>query len=272
MSQTIETDARRNSKLRADLDNFRSKYIEVDFEVGLSVKFPSGEIWAYEQNFFSAIANAKVVPFKPRWSMRPDYVSFDVYGTEIYWSLILFVNGIMSIEDFHDLETIIIPDASSLLSVIRHKLPSDSVVQVISNPPPIVDQSLSLLTRSPMDDLELQQIAAESNLQDAVATPTTTIELINLEETFELEPIDITNAYVDLQYVPINATSISMYVDNFNIPQRYGYDYILKADSFGSNKRISWKLDDVIGTGLQDVFETGTTVKITYIYEQITEG
>jgi hypothetical protein len=272
LSHSIEIDARRNSKLKADLDNFRSKYIEVDFEKGLSVQFPSGEIWTYEQFLFINIANARLVDFKSRWNMRPDYTSYDFYGTEIYWTLILHVNGIHTQEEFTNLDKILIPSVSNLLNIIRNKLPKNQISQVISNPPAKFDQSLDMLSRSPLDDMELQRIQSESRLSDDDSVNVPTYELLSVTDTFTLSSEDITNKYVILSEAPVNSSSVSLYVDGFSIPQRYGYDYILKPNTNGKIDLVSWAEVDVIGTGMETVLDEGIEIQVVYLYENIVEG
>ena len=99
--ETIRTEVSRNIKKSTDLDNLRERYYEVSEDGKLKVIFPSGEIYAYDINFFYLVANSELVKFKPRWHQRPDYVSYDYYsGSVNFWSLILFVNRIDKAEDF----------------------------------------------------------------------------------------------------------------------------------------------------------------------------
>ena len=91
MGETIRQEAQRGSEQIADLDNFRSKYLEYDFEENFAVIFPSGEIYSFEHNKFSLLLDSKKVKFDFKWTMRPDYTSYDFYGTVIYWPVILLL-------------------------------------------------------------------------------------------------------------------------------------------------------------------------------------
>lgn len=120
--ESIRGEARRNAELATDLDNFRSRYRETTNDLQTTVTFPSGEIFSFEKNLFVLLANAEKVKFKPKWYQRPDYVSYEYYNSTIYWPLILFVNRIFSIEDFKELDDILIPPFNSILQIVKDRV------------------------------------------------------------------------------------------------------------------------------------------------------
>jgi hypothetical protein len=124
--ETIVFEAERNTKVTLDLDNLRYRYTDIDLIRGLEVIFPDFEIFTYEINFFNLIYRSIPVTFKPRWDRRPDYASFDLYGTNIFWTLLLFLNQIHSIEDFTNLETIIYPPYNSIVDLVKDKISEDA--------------------------------------------------------------------------------------------------------------------------------------------------
>ena len=84
--ETIVTEAKKNTNLISDIDNFRSRYMEIDYDTGTTVLFPSMEIYTYEHNLFRLLADSEQVRFIPKWEMRPDYASYDLYGSTIHVS------------------------------------------------------------------------------------------------------------------------------------------------------------------------------------------
>ena len=88
--------------------------------------FPSPALWTIDQNLFFLLKNSKEKKFELKYRMRPDYLSIDEYGTSILWYLILYVNNVQCIEDF-DLDTVIIPDFSAIVSIASDKFPVRSV-------------------------------------------------------------------------------------------------------------------------------------------------
>jgi len=124
--ESIRGEAKRNSELAVDIDHFRSKYLDKTDDGDISVIFPSGEIFSYEQNFFLLLSDSKKVKFIPRWYQKPDYTSFDYYRSTIYWSMILFVNRIPCAEEYKDIDYVLIPPFESILKVIRDRVTGDA--------------------------------------------------------------------------------------------------------------------------------------------------
>jgi hypothetical protein len=58
--------------------------------------------------------------------MKPDYLSFDEYGTVALTWLLMYVNAVPSIEEF-DLERVVIPSYSSIVEVLQDKFPIKDV-------------------------------------------------------------------------------------------------------------------------------------------------
>ena len=268
MGESIIPESRYNAKLPTDLDNYRSCYEEYDTDSGISVIFPSGEIYAFERNLFLMLSKAKKVKFLPEWTMRPDYVSKDFYNTEMYWPIILFINNTYSMEDFYGFEEILIPSFATLLEITRFRVPVDDIVQLKK-----VDESenklLRYLKRHPLDNIEIEMIEARKVLDETPAGPITQIVSREITEEFVLTAEDIANKYVKLQYCPANSSSVVVEIDGYDIIQNYGYDYTLKYDSdFTCRLILSWATSDVTGNGLEHILEIDDILIISYIYEE----
>jgi hypothetical protein len=113
---TLDAETNSNISLTTDIDNLRAQY---KTENGLFI-FPSFEVWAVEKNLFYLLQRSKQIPMTPKLKYRPDYVSYQEYGTVALWPLILFVNGAYSIEEFV-MPTILVPDFAAILEVARDR-------------------------------------------------------------------------------------------------------------------------------------------------------
>lgn len=267
MSETIISESKRNASLISDLDNFRTKSIEIDLDREMSVTYPSYEIFSFEKNLYIMIAKSSVVKFKPEWIMRPDYVSFEYYNNTIYWPVILFVNNVFSIEDFINLEEILVPPMEVIIDLIRDKPPNQKPEKIntfLSNP------LLKMYQRKPMDDIEISKLQASDNATSEQPTENPTEKVLQEHtEVITLSALNIQNKYCTLSFIPVNSSSVSLYIDDFNVAQRYGYDYCLKKDTNNDYKLISWKAEDCFGGvgGMESFMEENTKLRIKYIYE-----
>lgn len=272
--ETISSEAYQNSGLITDLDNFRSRYLETDFKNGLSVIYPSSEIYSYEQALFRLAAEAISVNFKAKWTMRPDYTSFDMYGTTIFWPLILFVNDVYCIEDFTGLDKILIPPSSLITEIIRLRVPKSSVEHLDKY---TVIPGIQVFERSSFDDVEKSKVAVKESFENAIGAqleseteyvPEQPV-LEEIVEKFELTETDVSNKYVDLSGTPVNYSCVYLYVGNFVVPQKYGYDYVLVNDSSSIAKRISWDPSYCFAgkSNLNNLLKTGVIIKIKFLQE-----
>lgn len=128
--QSIRHEAKRNSELATNIDNFRSRYKETSYDGSIDVTFPAGNIKTLDKNFFKLLAGSNLIIFEPKWYQRPDYVSIEYYNTPIFWQLILYINRIPSIEDFVDLEEIYVPPFNLIIDIMRDRISSTEVVDL----------------------------------------------------------------------------------------------------------------------------------------------
>ncbi len=265
--RSIRTEVKQNIQNLLDVDNFRSRYYDYDNDLKLYVSFPGFELTTLEKNICYLYDNCAIKEFKDRWYMRPDYASYDFYNTVIYWPILLFINEIYAIEDFRDLDEILVPSINSILEISRDRIPKNELIYVHETTEEI-NQNM-YYKRFPFDKIEVQKI---ENI-DKVTTP---IEPQNdcifkeLTEEFILTSDDITNKYIIIKYQPVNSASIFFYLDDFVTPQPLGYDYILKHDSTFQFRKVSWsKQDCTFGNGLEDLLEEGHKIRIKYVYSEI---
>jgi len=117
---TIENEAKRLSKLAFNLDKMCTRYQTEN----TYFSFPNPSFYTLNKNLFYLLRNSKKITFESKYKMRPDYLSFDEYGTTVLYGILMFVNNVFCIEDF-DLNSVIIPSLQSIISVSRDKI-SDS--------------------------------------------------------------------------------------------------------------------------------------------------
>jgi len=71
--------------------------------------------------------------FEPKYKMKPDYLSYDEYGTVTLASLLMFVNSIPCIEDFN-LVTVVIPSFQSIVSICSDNFPEKEISKLMEVP------------------------------------------------------------------------------------------------------------------------------------------
>jgi len=124
---TIKDEAISRAKLVTDLDNFREHYI-TDTEL---FKFPSPSMWTLEKNRFYLLSNSRKEILNAKYIMRPDYLSYDEYGTETLWPVLLFVNQCFCREEF-DMQEVIIPSLESIIIICKDKFPKKNTNELTS--------------------------------------------------------------------------------------------------------------------------------------------
>ena len=106
------------------IDNEAKQYSRSPFNIGKMgaqykttndlFSFPAPELLTIEKHIFFLLRNSSIEKFAPKYKYRPDYLSFDKYGTTILWQLLLYVNGVPSVEDF-DIKEVVIPSTQSIV-------------------------------------------------------------------------------------------------------------------------------------------------------------
>jgi hypothetical protein len=274
--ERIDTEARRNASSSVDIDFFRSRNLLLDMQTGIRVISPSFEVYAYEKNLFMLLSNSDVKEFDPSWTMRPDYASFDIYGSTVFWHLIMFINNIDCFEQFKDMDEIYAPKYNDILKVIEDKVPRREISLIN----PFYDISnrgmIGVYDKKPMDDNELNKIRADDNLGNMTdpALPEVPLipeyQIIETQDVFVLAQQDLDNMYVDISSIPINVSTLELRLDNYSITQKYGYDYMLKQNGSGDLKRISWNpIDCVTSGGMLEVMYIDTVVTVKYLAEEL---
>lgn len=114
MTQLITDDVKQNIRSPLDIEKFSQRFkTENDL-----FTFPDPNLLTLDKNLYYLLRNSKEVPFNSKYKYRPDYLSYDYYGTVMLWQLLMYVNTVFSIEDF-DLNIVIIPSLNAITFILQ---------------------------------------------------------------------------------------------------------------------------------------------------------
>lgn len=118
MAVTIEQESRQRSRLAIDI-NFSGDRYRTENKL---FTFPSPSLDMIDKNLYYLLKNSEEKDFERQYLMRPDYLSFDEYGTVSLAQMLMYVNNVSSLEAF-DLHTVIIPSFSAVVEMLKDKYP-----------------------------------------------------------------------------------------------------------------------------------------------------
>lgn len=113
---TIDQESTRRSKHPLNLDNMSQRY----HTTSNLYTFSSPGLLTLEKNLFYLLRNSKKIQFEQKYNFKPDYLSFDQYGTIILGYLLMYVNSVPSVEDFV-LNDIMIPSLDSITKITKDR-------------------------------------------------------------------------------------------------------------------------------------------------------
>lgn len=116
-STTIDQESKLLSSLSIDLDRFRRLYTTKDDDK--TVFFVGPSLTIFERFRFTLVSNSKRLILEEKYYQRPDYLSYDQYGTVVLWPVILYVNDVLSIEEFV-LDSVLVPSFDSITDITRY--------------------------------------------------------------------------------------------------------------------------------------------------------
>lgn len=118
MSVTIDMESGRLSRQAMDIDNMRDRFATSN---GIYT-FPSPSFETLEKNLFFLLSNSVEVKFDSKYTMKPEYLSQDEYGTPTMWQLLMYVNSVFCKEEFI-LSNVIIPSFTSIITICQDNFP-----------------------------------------------------------------------------------------------------------------------------------------------------
>jgi hypothetical protein len=122
MSLTIDRESRQRVNLAIDI-NFSGDRYKTSNGV---FTFPAPTLETIDQYLYFLLQNSVEKKFDNQYIMRPDYLSFDEYGTVSLAQLLMYVNNVPSIEQF-SLDTVVIPTLTAITEILKDKFPKRKV-------------------------------------------------------------------------------------------------------------------------------------------------
>ncbi len=243
--KTIEIEAKKNSLLAIDEDKYRIKYKLQDS--GYNIQFVSPQFYIFEKYRYYLLKESKRIQLPQKYYYRPDYLSYDEYGTTCLWYLLLYINDIPCIEEFNTNE-ILIPTFSSILKISKNT--KKEIIDITDTSNNISNDLLNLY--------KTKIIPPESTTPTPITTPLTWIR-----QKFKLTQNNVINKYVDLIYEPVNNTI--NFKTELNRGHLYNVDYVLIENNQNQLKRISWDGDLCEeGNGLISLLSQDMLIEVTY--------
>jgi len=257
MAITIDTEAKKLLKLIVDVDRNRRKYKKTENDV--TVTFVSPKIVSYELNRMYLLRNCRYSSLKKDFYYRPDYLSYQEYGTTLLWPLLLFVNDIVSIDEFIG-PKVLVPTRSAIMKLSRFADQYSTPIDLdLLNYEPNYQQIIKLYTSNVVPPLESQSDEATVS---GVDMPSFLRQKISVNDTIAA------NQFIDLAYLPIVET-VELRIFGQNLVLVYDEHYTMINDSSGQLKRLSWKgSDNILGPGLDDVIISGMILEVKYAKEE----
>jgi len=125
--QSIQVESNQNVRLPIGIDFMRTRY-KTENEI---FSFPSPEIATIDKYMFYLLRYSTQKKFEIKYSMRPDYLSYDEYGTVLLAQLLMVVNGVFCVEEFN-LENVVVPDFQAITYICQDKFdPNKDVDELV---------------------------------------------------------------------------------------------------------------------------------------------
>jgi len=125
---TIDTESRQRERVAIDVNFSGNRY---QTENGLYT-FPAPELATIDKHLYFLLTHSTQKQFEQKYIMRPDYLSYDEYQTVSLSQLLMYVNNVMSIEQFN-LEVVVVPAMSAIVDMLQDKFikqPVDELFEV----------------------------------------------------------------------------------------------------------------------------------------------
>lgn len=116
MTITIDKESKQRVRLSVDI-NFCGNRYRTDNNL---FTFPAPELATIDKHLYFLLKHSTVKGFDRQYLMRPDYMSYDEYGTVVLAQLLMYVNGVSSLEQFN-LDSVYIPSFTAIVEILKDK-------------------------------------------------------------------------------------------------------------------------------------------------------
>lgn len=256
-ARTINEEAKALSKLYSDVDQYRRSYFikensEEDDQI--LINFVSPSLISFEEFRFYLYSQSEKKPLEPSLYYRPDYVSYNEYGTTNLWNLILFINDIPTIEEF-ETEEILVPSKSSVLRITRDAVKRNRLKELVQFDEIPVEEKAKLYY--------LPRKIPNLDVNDSSPVLQKFSDSYYQKEVFTLNLVTLAQRYVDLEYEPIE-NSVMMLLEGSN-DLIYGKHYSLIKGNGNIYNRLTWDSRNIPnGVGLVGTLTQNNVIEVQY--------
>ncbi len=118
MAETIDTIVKQDIKSPLDISKMCDR-----FKTSNDIfSFDSPFLETIEKNIYFLLRHSTTQTFESKYKYRPDYLSYDAYGTVVLAQLLMYVNSVQTIEDFN-LQEVIVPSKDSVIQILKDNFP-----------------------------------------------------------------------------------------------------------------------------------------------------
>jgi len=234
-----------------DIDNLRHHYKKKDSDI--NVHFVSPYLLGYETYRHHLLLNSERKQLDQKYYQRPDYLSYDEYGTTIYWTVLMYINNVYLIEDFI-METVIVPSFDAVYAFSEFYKEEPEILDLDNLPQP---KKIFPKVYEPTYKANIEQETEESEL----------LLPQYKRETFVIKIKDLENKYVLLQFTPkiesiivrVKETNVGYLVPLFDV------HYNIKIDNEEGLVYFVWdKNSCMLGDGMEDILLLDSILEIQY--------
>lgn len=219
-----------------DVDYYRYKYRDYENQIDgsrIDVSFVSPVFSIYERSRFYLLQMSELVDMKSEWKYRPDYISYEYYGTTSWWQLILWINDIKSLEYF-DIEKVLVPTIEAITHLQNESYEAGTYIDI--NEDAKHTQTLFTLYKPAINNLNVKK---DNSTLSTLLAKTPEVKTQAYCETFTMDIPTLRLRYVDLQNIPIEKT-IRLNVKSCSPSLIYNKHYTLINDPNDKLKRLTW--------------------------------
>lgn len=249
----------------SDADHYRNKYRDTEKQTDgtvIAIGFVSPVYKTWEEYKFVLLQNSIKIHLKTEWKYRPDYVSYEYYGTTNWWQLVMWINNCNCLECF-DMDEIVVPSIDSVYKVQNEATSNNSYIDLNEDyKQKEVKACLYINPINNINDVEIDANTTISELQEEKDDD----KCVFARETFVMDIPTLRLKHIDLKTEPVENSIRLVAKCKPNIV--YKKHYLLKKNESGLNNRLSWDLDDVqVGTLLFKLKENDV-VEVQYVKKQ----
>ena len=122
MVLTIDNESRQRQRIAIDINFSGNRY---KTENGLYT-FPAPELATIDRHLYFLLTHSNQKEFEQKYIMKPDYLSYDEYQTVALAQMLMYVNNVMSAEEFN-MQLVVVPSMSAVVDMLQDKFPQQPV-------------------------------------------------------------------------------------------------------------------------------------------------